>query len=194
MRAWMLWGVMALGLWVPAPGEARECRAGVAVPDTHPRPHAPPATAADMQAHVRACEVLEQRDKQVRAWAPRLSQGLFGVAVVAALFTVVALYRQRASQRRAGRAHVYAFIALHAFAARVMLGVGLAVYRGVAPLVQRGPTRWLWYDQSPGVFIVQQSIQVAIAAAALAAAWYVLRDHRPLRTVNPLPRRGPRRR
>jgi hypothetical protein len=190
----MLWGMLALGPWVPALGEARECRAGMAVPDAHPRPYAPPATAADTQAHVRACEVLEQRDRQVRPWAPRLSQGLSGVAVVAALFAAVALFPRRRRPPASGRAYLYASVALHAFAAWTALGVGLAVYRGVAQLTQRGPPRWVWYDQSPGVFIVQQSIQAAIAAGALAAGWYVLRSHRPPRTVNPLPRRGPRRR
>ncbi|MGE8215418.1 hypothetical protein D3C87_322650 [compost metagenome] len=192
MRGWILMMVAWLGLALPAAALARECRAGQPVPDRYPGreaglPFTPPPE------HVRACQQLEQRDQALRPWVKPVDQGLRLLILGATLLAAFAGYRQW-RHARAGRAQLYAGIALHGLAAWILLRIGLAAYRGVTELSVRGPPRWLWQEQSPVHFGVQQGMHGAIAIALLVAAWALLRSARPPRPANPLPRRGPRRR
>lgn len=193
MRGWILMMVMALGMCTPTLGSARECRAGQPVPDRYPSRVAAAPTALQQQAHALACQQLEHRDQHLRPWVKPVQNTLRVVLWGAVLLCALALFRQWCWGHRT-RAGVYALVALHAFSALILLGVALAVYRGVARGNLRGPPRWLWYDLSPVAFSVQQCIQLGIALGLVALGWVMVKSTRPLPPPNPLPRRGPRRR
>ncbi|MCF7750416.1 hypothetical protein KQ945_06640 [Bacillus subtilis subsp. subtilis] len=192
MRGWILLMVMTLGVSTPALGSARECRAGQPVPDRYPNSVATAPTALQQQAHAVACQHLEQRDQHLRPWVKPVQKTVGVVLWSAALLCALALFRQWCWGHRA-HARVYALVALHALSALMLLGVALAVYRGVARGNLRGPPRWLWYELSPVAFSVQQCIQVALAIGMVALGWVMLKPGRPPRSSNPLPRRGARR-
>lgn len=184
--------LMVLGMAFPALGSARECRAGQPVPDRYPSSVATVPTAPQQQAHAAACQHLEQRDRHLRPWVKPVQKTVGVVMGSAALLCALALFRQWRWGHRA-HARVYALVALHAMSALMLLGVALAVYRGVARGNLRGPPRWLWYELSPVAFSVQQCIQVGIALGVVALGWAMLKPAPPPRTGHPLPRRGPRR-
>lgn len=192
MRGRILWMLIGLGLLLPAVGGARECRAGQPVPDRHPGSIAVMPTAQERQAHTLACQRLARQDQRLRPWLRPVQHTLTAVILGAALLCAVTLFRQWRWRHR-GRAGGYAFVALHALSAWMLLKIGVAIYRGVTLAHLRGPPRWLWYEQSPLAFSVQQCVEAAIALAVLGVAWAVLNMGRPWPAPNPLPRRGPRR-
>lgn len=193
VRGWIVWMLIGLGLLVPAVSGARECRAGQPVPDRHPSSVARAATAPEQQAHALACQRLEQRDQPLRPWVKPVHRLVVWLTWGAALLCAVAVFRQWRWKHR-GHARVYALVAVHGLSALILLGVGLAVYRGVALSATRGRQRWLWYELSPTAFTVQQCLQVGLAIGIVALGWIFLARPRPPRRVNPLPRRGARRR
>jgi len=193
VRGWILWMLIGLGLLIPAVSGARECRAGQPVPDRHPSSVARAPTALEQQVHALACQRLEQRDQPLRPWVKPVQRVLVCLTGGAALLCAVALFRQWRWKHR-GHARMYALVAVHSLSVLILLGTALAVYRGVALGTGRGRPRWLWYELSPVAFTVQQCTQVGIAVGLVALGWVLLAPTRPPRRVNPLPRRGARRR